>query len=56
MATSSMQKDFIIKDRDAFENFKKVIEPNLKQNDERRAKVSSSLAYGEEKLKQFSFR
>ena len=56
MATTSMQKEFIIRDRNAFEQFKKTIEPEKTQNVERKVKESSSLAYGEEKLKHFSFR
>lgn len=56
MATSSMQKDFIIRDRKAFEQFKEVSKSDAKHSAERKVKKSSSLAYGEEKLKHFSFR
>lgn len=56
MATTSMQKDFVIRNRKAFERFRKTIEVNPKRNVERKVKISSSLAYGEEKLKHFSFR
>lgn len=56
MATSSMLKEFKISDRNAFEQFVKNTETDKRQNDVRKVKESSSLKYGEEKLKNFSFR
>lgn len=54
MATSSMKKDFTINDKKAFEQLKKNLDS--KPDTERRPKPSSSLKYGEEKLKGFLFR
>lgn len=51
MATSSMQKNFIINDKKAFEQLKKDLDS--KQSIVRKPKPSSSLTYGEEKLKRF---
>ena len=54
MATSSLTKDFEIRDKKAFEQFKKDIE--TKSNHDRTIVKSPSLEKGREKLKQFSFR
>lgn len=56
MATSSMQKDFIIKDKKAFEQLKKDLKSASKERLSNKTQKSASLSHGEEKLKQFSFR
>lgn len=53
MATSSMNKQFILKDE---KNALKYIQELKKQTKKRKFKTSPSLEYGIEKLKHFSFR
>ena len=54
MATSSFFKEFVITDRKAFEQFRKDTESLVESS--RKDKPLSSLEYGREKLKDFSFR
>lgn len=55
MATSSMDKDFIIKDNAAFEQYQRDLK-RTSGTSERHLKTSPSLEYGKRKLKRFSFR
>ena len=55
MATSSMTKEFVIKNEEALERLLKSLE-EAEGNNTREYKKSPSLEKGEEKLKQFSFR
>ena len=54
MAIISMHKDFVVKDKKAFEQLKKDIEK--KTNPNRSVEAAPSLEKGIVKLKQFSFR
>ena len=53
MATSSLEKDFIIKNIDAFERYQKDLE---NKKTKRKIKPSPSLEYGKKKLKHSSSR
>ena len=53
MATSSMMKDFVINDQKAYEQLKKDLETEAKDNTCHQVKASTVLSYGEEKLKDF---
>jgi hypothetical protein len=54
MATSSLHKEFVVKDKKAFEQLKKDIEEKANLNTT--VEVAHSLEEGEEILKHFSFR
>lgn len=53
MATISMHKEFVVKEKEAFEQLKKDIEKKADLN--RSVESAPSLEKGIEKLKQFSF-
>lgn len=53
MATISMHKEFVIKEKKAFEQLKKDVEK--KANTNRTVESAPSLEKGAEKLKRFSF-
>lgn len=55
MATVSMEKEFFVHDKNAFEQLEKEISKNVRKTNSP-VKESSSLKYGEEKLKEFLFR
>lgn len=54
MATISMHKDFVVKDKKAFEQLKKDVESKADYN--RTVKSAPSLEKAAVKLKQFTFR
>lgn len=53
MATSSITKDFYVKDQRAFERLKQELEKPLER---RQIDISPSLQHGKEKLATFMFR
>ena len=53
MATSSITKDFYVKDQRAFERLKQELE---KPSEHKQVDASPSLKYGKEKLAAFMFR
>ena len=55
MATTSMNKDFIITDKEAFEQFRRDVQ-KAQESRPKEVKESPSLYRGREKLEQFSFR